>query len=180
MALCYYEFQCLFSLLGKDISDPNVENIIYNDDLMKVFNFKIHRPLLEDRNYLNENWTTYESEEIGLIIEIADNRVICLSFNSGIPVFNGEYYQITPSYPFALLDDLSLKNRKVDIRNIFGSPLKQGKFFDQYKLDNNIIMGVLYNVSSEEVSVISYGLSSIFSDPVLCPNRFSPIFLSLS
>jgi hypothetical protein len=61
-----------------------------------------------------------------------------------------------------------------------GTPKKEGEYFDQYQIDQNIKMGIIYNRNDNSADTVSYGINEIFSNPEKTPNRFSFIFMSLS
>jgi hypothetical protein len=175
----FFHFEYLISLLGEKTSDYRADqflNFIHNNLSSE---FTILEPLQENIINQNDKWKTYESQKRGLIIEIVNETIACLSFLSGLPVFNS-HQEISQCYPYLLLDNLSLSSNRMKFKNIYGTPIKHNEFIDQFKIDEKITMGVLYNEPNGKAAIVSYGISNIFSNPHKSPNRFSLIFWSLS
>lgn len=174
-----FHFEYLISLLGRKTSDIKVKQLLnfISDELSSEFS--IVEPQKEDIINENDNWKCYECSKMGLIIEIVNETIASLSFLSGLPTFKFNQ-EISPCYPYSLLDGLCINSSRIEIKNKFGTPANHSEFMDQFQIDDKITMGVLYNKPDGKASVISYGLSSIFSDPDKSPNRFSLIFWSLS
>jgi hypothetical protein len=173
-----FQFQTIYSLLGKNLNYPDAKElfeIIHKD--YKDF-FIIHEPLKEDIENKSDNWKTYDSQELGIVIEVFCERVVSVSFSRGGTFYNEPFEG--HAYPYSLYNNLKLGTKREEIRVFWGTPNKVGDFFDQYKINDNITMGILYNMKNYSANTVSFGLTEIFSNPGKSPNRFSFIFMSLS
>lgn len=172
-----FEFQTIYSLLGKNLNDPEAKGIfeiIHKD--YKGF-FVIQEPLKEDIKNNNDNWKTYDSQKFGLVIEVYCDIVISVSFSRG-----GTFYNEPPevhAYPYPLYNNLRLGIERKEVHMTLGVPRKEGDFFDQYQISKNITMGIIFNQKDNSANTVSYGLTEIFSNPEKFPSRFSFIFMSL-
>ncbi len=173
-----FEFQEVFSLLGKKTDDPSAREFFENIHKNYKDFFIVHEPFEENIEKENDNWKTYDSEELGITIEVLGDLVISVSFSRGGTFYNEP--QEIHAYPYPLYNGLRLETNQEEIRAEMGAPEKEGDFFDQYQIDENITMGIIYNSKDNSVNTVSYGITEIFSDPEKYPNRFSFIFISLS
>lgn len=173
-----FEFQEVFSLLSKKIDDPY--GLAFFENIHKDYKdfFIVHEPLKEDKKGDNDNWMCYDSEELGIIIEVLGDLVISVSFSRGGTFYNEP--QEIHAYPNPLYNGLRLGTERKEIRMNLGAPRKESDFFDQYLIDKKITMGIIYNQKDNSANTVSYGLTELFSNPEKIPNRFSFIFMSLS
>lgn len=138
----------------------------------------IHEPLPEEIYNENDKWRCYDFQDQGLIIEVVSNIVAAISFSSGKPTFEGS--KPIPRYARQLPNDMHFDLSRDDLRKIYGEPRTESELFDQYLVNQDILLGVLFSETTEEISFISFGVKSIFLNPEKRPNRFSLIFESLS
>jgi hypothetical protein len=173
-----FKFNNLYPLLGLGTPDKRVKKFMNTIHSKFESDFIIREPLPDDIESVRDKWQSYECEKLGLIIEVVDGVVAVLSFRSGVSTFEGR--EPVPAYPCELLDGLSVTSTKQQIREQCGDPVKSESWYDQFELDDRVRMSALYNESSRQVSVISYGYKPIFIDETKRPNRISMIFESLS
>lgn len=173
-----FEFQEIYSLLGKKVEEPIPQ--AFFDCILRDYKdfFIVHEPLKGDIENENGNWKTYDSQEMGIVIEVVGDIVASVSFSRGGTFYNEP--QEVHAYPYLLYNGLRLGTERKEIRMNLGAPRKEGEFFDQYQIDGRITMGVIYNLKDNSANTVSYGLTEIFSNPEKSPNRFSFIFMSLS
>lgn len=173
-----FKFHELYSLIGTKVDHPNTKDFfssIHTD--YKNF-FVIHEPEKENIKNENDNWKCYDSQEMGKVIEVVGDIVASVSFSSGVTLYDET--RKDHSYPYLLLNNLSLNTNREAIRKLLGPPTKDDEIFDQYQVDERITMGILYNMKNGLINTVSYGMSEIFSNPDKTPNRYSFIFMSLS
>jgi hypothetical protein len=173
-----FDFDKLHSLIGKYTNDINSKGFFDSIQSDYIDYFIIHEPEKEDIERENDNWKCYESQKLGIVIEAVDEFIVCVSFLSGGSIFD-EPNDI-PVYPYDLYNNLRLCTKRDEVVRIFGRPKKETEFFDQYEIENDITMGILYNQKNKTANTISFGLTEIFSNPEKIPNRYSLIFMSLS
>jgi hypothetical protein len=174
-----FSFEYLHPLLGKKITDSEVAGLLQFIHEECRNNFVIQEPPIEEILTDNDKWKNYDSQKLGLAFEIVNNVFACISFFSSTNTYNSSL-EIRIPYPYSLLKDLSVNSNRDDVRKSFGLPSKHNDIIDQFPIDDSITMGVIYNETSGKTSVVSYGITSIFSNPDKCPNRYSFIFWSLS
>ena len=75
-----FEFQEVFSLLGKKTDDPSAREFFENIHKNYKDFFIVHEPFEENIEKENDNWKTYDSEELGITIEVLGDLVISVSF----------------------------------------------------------------------------------------------------
>jgi hypothetical protein len=179
MKLNLLSFEYLYPLLGKNITDSEVARLLQFIYEECRDSFVISEPPKEEIHADNDKWKNYDSNELGIALEIVNSIFACISFFSSTNTYNSSLEIRTP-YPYSLLKDLTVNSNRDEVRRKIGLPSKHNDIIDQFPIDDSITMGVLYNDTTGDTSVISYGITSIFSNPEASPNRFSLIFWSLS
>jgi hypothetical protein len=171
-----FDFNNLLSLV--DLKKHNQEVI----DLLNYLtqndpHFSFNSPMEEDIILVSDRWEIYHSPSFGFTIEFLDESVSNISFQLRTGKNDDETEK---SYTGKLgLNLINCKNRK-DVLALFGNQIRSGEFFDQYHIEENKILGFLYDLEMFHlVTHVSFGSKRIFSDPDLIPNRYSPVFVSL-
>ena len=92
---------------GRSICREFFENIHknYKDFII------VHEPLKENIKSENDNWKTYDSEELGIVIEVFVDMVISVSFSKGGTFYNNP--QEIHAYPYPLYNSFSLKTYSI-------------------------------------------------------------------
>ena len=164
------------TLIGKEVSAKDSKLLF--DYLNNDSELIVHEPFDEDIIIPQDNWKSYESNNLGLFVEVVNSCIASISFSSGFNRnINKDHFR---RYGHNLPYGFTFEDSRNQIRNKYGDPVKESEVFDQYYLSDYIVVGVLFNPSSEIISFLSFGYREIFSNPDLRPNRISLIFDSLS
>ena len=69
----------LSCLLGKGISDVEVQRLITETKKNGEY-YTVHKPMIEDIIYANDNWECHDAEGCGVIFEFFQNQLLyCLN-----------------------------------------------------------------------------------------------------
>ncbi len=140
--------------------------------------YQWHAPMDEDIETTNDEWEGHYFEELGVGIE---TQCAVISHVSFFLKFSKHYKPNSheKNYDGLLPFGLSVKMRKPEVHLVLGEPLKSAENLDQYHLDGELILGLIYDDDNEWLRIASIGSKRIFSDENLYPNRYSDVCHSL-
>ena len=163
----------IIGLINKDVHSQAIFNYLQK----KESNLIINSPLDEDVHTATDKWCNYDFQDLGFVVETVEEIICSISFrlnqsklyNEKGPIFTGSIYE-----------DLELLRDKRGVRSKFGKPYYSREEFDQFHLNEELILGLLYDDSLENQLVIaSFGSADVFMNGARIPNRWSLIFESL-
>lgn len=163
----------LIGLINMNVKSDAVFNYLQNKESHLVIN----SPQEEDILTLADNWCNYDFQDLGFIVETIEDIVCSISFRINKSKL---YNEKGPIFAGLINGSLELLKDKSEVRSKLGKPNFSCAEFDQFHLNNDLMLGLLYDNSLENLLVMaSFGSIEIFMNESLRPNRSSIIFESL-